>query len=105
MSNTKRRLFTAALALAGLAWFKLHSASHDDAAAKHAALSPTAVSASARVARDGPPAITRQLGRIALTPCTLAPDFGVQTVEAQLSSSFFLDRRPNPGPWSCYCIV
>ena len=97
MSNTKRRLFTAALALAGLAWFKLHSASHDDAAAKHAALSPTAVSASARVARDGPPAITRQLGRIALTPCTLAPDFGVQTVEAQCGSLEVPENRAAPG--------
>ena len=97
MSNTKRRLFTAALALAGLAWFKLHSASHDDAAAKHAALSPTAVSASVRVARDGPPAITRQLGRIALTPCTLAPDFGVQTVEAQCGSLEVPENRAAPG--------
>jgi len=95
MSNTKRRVLTAALALAALAWFKLHRPSQDDAAATHSA--PTAAAASAAATPAGPPAITRQLGRIALTPCTLAPDFGVQTVEAQCGSLEVPENRAAPG--------
>jgi pimeloyl-ACP methyl ester carboxylesterase len=38
--------------------------------------------ADARAERAAP-AITRRLGKIAFTPCTLAPAFGTQTVEAQ----------------------
>ena len=95
MSNTKRRVLTAALALAALAWFKLHRPTQDDAAANRP--TPIAAAASAATTPAGPPAITRQLGRIALTPCTLAPDFGVQTVEAQCGSLEVPENRAAPG--------
>jgi pimeloyl-ACP methyl ester carboxylesterase len=99
MSNTQRRLIVAALALAGLAWFKLHRAPHaevDAAAAAGPTPMPAGAAADARLP-PAPAAITRRLGKIAFTPCTLAPAFGVQTVEAQCGSLEVPENRAAPG--------
>ena len=50
----------------------------------------------ASVAADSTPANTRLLGQLAFTPCTLAPDFGTQTVEAQCSSLQVPENRAAP---------
>ncbi|HTM69635.1 MAG TPA: hypothetical protein VL118_01990, partial [Luteimonas sp.] len=42
--------------------------------------------AKAMAAADAPPAQPRMYGRIAFTPCTLAPQFGPASVEAQCGS-------------------
>lgn len=43
------------------------------------------------------PAITRHLGQLVFSPCTLAPDFGTQSVEAQCASLPVLENRAAPG--------
>jgi pimeloyl-ACP methyl ester carboxylesterase len=48
-------------------------------------------------AGNAPQAITRRLGRLAFSPCTLAPDFGVQTVEAQCTTLSVPENRAAPG--------
>ena len=70
-----RRWIVLVLALAVVGWFKLHPASHD---------APTSA-ADARTAATAPP-VTRKLGTLAFTPCTLAPAFGTQSIEAQCST-------------------
>jgi len=42
------------------------------------------------------PAVTRRLGALAFTPCTLAPELGTQTVEAQCSSLQVPENRAAP---------
>ena len=42
------------------------------------------------------PAVLRRLGQLAFTPCTLAPESGVQTVEAQCSSLVVPENRALP---------
>ena len=42
------------------------------------------------------PAVTRHLGKLAFTPCTLAPDFATQTVEAQCAKLPVLENRAAP---------
>ncbi len=101
MSNTQRRLIVAALALAALAWFKLPHPFGKDAAAIPAAQQAPSAGAGASTrpsvgvgkARD---AITRQVGKIGFTPCTLAPAFGTQSVEALCGSYEVLENRAAP---------
>ncbi len=93
MSNTQRRLIVAALALAALAWFKLpHHRPGADAA--------SATSAQAAVGADpaapAPAAITRRVGKIGFTPCTLAPEFGTQSVEALCGGLDVPENRAAP---------
>src|SRR5690606_40488609 len=74
----KTRFILALVVLAGLLghrYWRDHRA--PAAAAKPAASSP---------ADDVPPAQPRMYGRIAFTPCTLAPQFGTASVEAQCGS-------------------
>ncbi len=43
------------------------------------------------------PVVVRRLGQLAFSPCTLAPEFGTQTVEAQCSSLAVPENRALPG--------
>ncbi|CAN5167003.1 alpha/beta hydrolase [soil metagenome] len=96
MSNTQRRLIVAALALAALAWFKLAPHRSGDDAKPTASATPSAQSADADPTTAAPDAITRQVGKIGFTPCTLAPAFGTQSVEALCGSFEVLENRAAP---------
>ena len=45
---------------------------------------------------NAPEAITRTFGRLAFTPCTLAMEFGTQTVEAQCTTMKVPEDRARP---------
>ena len=70
-----RRWILPVLALAVFGWIKLQGQRPVTAASQAAAGSS-----------ESAPTVTRRLGQLAFTPCTLAPDFGTQTAEAQCSS-------------------
>ena len=82
-----RRWILPVLALAVFGWIKLHPQRPP---------APAAQPASATAAADSTPAITRRLGQLAFTPCTLASGFGTQTVEAQCSSLQVQENRAAP---------
>jgi len=95
MSRKVRTILTLVI-LAGLFgyryWRDHHAPAEDVAAAASTADAPAAAGAGAakpaKAARaaDAPPAKPRMYGRIAFTPCTLAPQFGPSAVEAQCGS-------------------
>ncbi len=97
MSNTQRRLIVAALALAALAWFKLAPHRPGADAKPTATTAPSAQSADADPTTAAPDAITRRVGKIGFTPCTLAPAFGTQSVEALCGGFDVLENRAAPG--------
>src|SRR6476620_5636949 len=75
MSRNLRLLFAIVLIVGAFAfrYFREHrAAAHDSATASHGVASA--------------PVPKRMLGRIAFTPCTLAPQFGATSVEAQCTS-------------------
>ena len=82
-----RRWILPVLALAVFGWIKFHP---------QRLPAPAAQPASATAAADSTPAITRRLGRLAFTPCTLASGFGTQTVEAQCGSLQVQENRAAP---------
>ena len=47
-------------------------------------------------AGHAPQAITRTFGKLAFTPCTLAPEFGTQSTEAQCTTMKVPEDRANP---------
>ena len=96
MSNTQRRLIVAALALAALAWFKLPHHRADADAAPTAAAQAALQAAPADPATPAPAAITRRVGKIGFTPCTLAPEFGTQSVEALCGGFDVPENRATP---------
>jgi pimeloyl-ACP methyl ester carboxylesterase len=86
---------TLLLAAFGYRYFRAHLAPPAPTAGP-AVSAAEAERAEAR-AETAPPAITRTVGRIAFTPCTLAPDFGTQTVEAQCGTLEVPEDRAAPG--------
>jgi pimeloyl-ACP methyl ester carboxylesterase len=85
--SRKARFILAIAVLAGLFGYRYwrdHQAPATDAKAQ-AVAGGVAKPAKARAA-DAPPAQPRMYGRIAFTPCTLAPQFGPMSVEAQCGS-------------------
>ena len=86
-----RRWIFLVLALAVLGWMKLHPTGQGvDRAGKIAAeAAPTAA---------GPvqPPVTRRLGQLDFTPCTLALELGTQTVEAQCTRLMVPENRGAP---------
>ena len=96
--NRKTRIILAAvvlLALFGYRTFIERSKTSPPTAA--IAASPAASARNEALAAQARPAITRRLGALAFTPCTLAPEFGVQTVDAQCSSLEVPENRAEPG--------
>ena len=85
MSRKARTLLTLAI-LAGLFgyryWRDHHAPAADAQSASAIADAGTAAQPATKPA-DAPPAQPRMYGRIAFTPCTLAPQFGPMSVEAQ----------------------
>jgi len=71
ITRTQRTIVAAALALALIGYRQLHGDGDRDPASRPASHGATA------------PAPARMLGRIAFHPCTLAPQFGQMSVEAQ----------------------
>ena len=69
-----RRWIVLVLALAVVGWIKLHPSARDVPAAD------------AKAAAVSSPPVARKLGTLAFTPCTLAPAFGTQSIEAQCST-------------------
>ena len=97
--SRKTRFILALVVLAGLFgyryWRDHHAATNDasQAAAATTAATPANAAGSDASAKsapepatDAPPAKPRMYGRIAFTPCTLAPQFGPASVEAQCGS-------------------
>ena len=80
-----RRWIFPVLALAVFGWIKLHGQRPVTPASQAAAASS-----------ESAPTVTRRLGQLAFTPCTLAPDFGTQTAEAQCSSLQVPENRAAP---------
>ncbi|MFO1473006.1 MAG: hypothetical protein U1F20_00055 [Lysobacterales bacterium] len=84
-----RNLFRIGVAVAALGWFgwSWYRAHHPgDAPAKP----------SATRAADAPPAKPRMYGRIAFHPCTLAPQYGAMSVEAQCGTLSVPEDRAKP---------
>jgi pimeloyl-ACP methyl ester carboxylesterase len=81
MLNRSRRIALAMVALLAVLGWRWYSD-------KHPAAPDSAATAKAAV---------RKFGTLAFTPCTLAPELGVQTVEAQCSSLEVLENRAAPG--------
>jgi pimeloyl-ACP methyl ester carboxylesterase len=88
--SRKTRYILAVVVLAGLFgyryWRDHHAPAADTSPQSQAAVAGTAKPADAKRAADAPPAKPRMYGRIAFTPCTLAPQFGLASVAAQCGS-------------------
>ena len=103
MSRKVRTLLTLAIlaGLFGYRYWRDHHAPADAAAAASAAGATAAAADSAAPAKparaaDAPPAQPRMYGRIAFTPCTLAPQFGQMSVEAQCGSYEVAENPAQP---------
>jgi len=105
--NRRIRFVLVLMLLIGFLGYRQFARTHEHAATADAATAsqvapaiagdatPTAA-ANAADAANAPAAITRRLGSIAFTPCTLAPDFGVQTIEAQCGKLEVPENRAAP---------
>jgi len=82
--NRKTRLIVAVALLLALFGYRQYK-DREQAAAKTAPTTPAAQAKADVAAGTAAPAITRRLGTLAFTPCTLAPDFGTSSVEALCS--------------------
>lgn len=68
----------------------------EPAPATAVATSPADAARNEALAKNAAPAITRRLGRLAFTPCTLAPEFGTQSVDAHCSRLEVPENRALP---------
>lgn len=98
MNRKIRYILAAAILLALLGYQYLQKADDQPAAPAPAAAADSQPTANPSIgaAANAPQAITRRLGSLAFTPCTLAPDFGVQTVEAQCTTLKVPENRADP---------
>ena len=81
MNRSRRTALMVVALLAVLGW-RWYSGQHRQPAGNAAATAP---------------AVLRKFGQLTFVPCTLAPEFGVQTVEAQCSSLDVPENRATPG--------
>jgi pimeloyl-ACP methyl ester carboxylesterase len=98
MNRTTRFILAAVLALAFLGYRYFEGRKPDATApapASKAQSQPTANPAIG-AAGNAPAAITRRLGRLAFTPCTLAQEFGTAALEAQCSTLKVPENRAAP---------
>ncbi len=86
MISKYRRWIVLILALAVVGWIRLHP----QKPSTHA-LSSTDAAATAQV-----PAVARRLGTLAFTPCSLAPEFGIQSIEAQCATLLVPEDHAKP---------
>lgn len=94
--NRKTR-FTLAVALVlGILGVRYFTDRAREAPPAPAATSPAAAARNEALAAQARPAITRRLGALAFTPCTLAPDFGTQSVDAHCSTLEVPENRALP---------
>lgn len=95
--NRKTRFILAAAALLALLGYR-HFAERGKPEPTPAAVatSPAAAARNEALAASARPAITRRLGSLAFSPCTLAPEFGIQTVDAQCSTLQVPENRAAP---------
>jgi pimeloyl-ACP methyl ester carboxylesterase len=97
MNRKIRFALAAVLALAFLGYRHFAPSKEAGASAPAAAADskPTADPA-VGAAGNAPKAITRTFGKLAFSPCTLAPEFGTQTVEAQCTTMKVPEDRARP---------
>lgn len=95
--NPRTRIALVAIALLGLLGYR-HFAGRqaEDKAAIASAADASVAGSAAKPGKAAPPAPRRRLGKLAFTPCTLATDFGTQTVEAQCTRMDVLENRALP---------
>ena len=84
-----RRWILVVVALAVIGWVKFHPQREVES-------TPDALAAVPGIAAKAAPTLTRSLGTLAFAPCTLAPDFATQIVEAQCSSLQVPEDRARP---------
>jgi pimeloyl-ACP methyl ester carboxylesterase len=94
--NRNIRFAIAALVLLALLGYKHFVKPKSEAAPASAAASQATANPAVGAAGNAPQAITRTFGRLAFTPCTLAPEFGTQTVEAQCTTMKVPEDRARP---------
>ena len=94
--NRKTRFILAVVALLAILGYKHFFQRKPEAAAPAVPADAATTARNEKLAASAAPAITRRLGTLAFTPCTLAPDFGVQTVDAQCSSLEVPENRAAP---------
>jgi pimeloyl-ACP methyl ester carboxylesterase len=97
MNRNIRFALAAVLALAFIGYRHFVQKKEDAAPvpATAAASKPTADPA-VGAAGNAPKAITRTFGRLSFTPCTLAPEYGTQSTEAQCTTLKVPEDRANP---------
>jgi pimeloyl-ACP methyl ester carboxylesterase len=89
-----RNIFRIGLVVAALGWFGwnwYHAHRASDAPDKPVTTKPVATKAA-----DAPPAKARMYGAIAFHPCTLAPQYGAMSVEAQCGTLSVPEDRAQP---------
>ena len=97
MNRNLRFALAAILLLAFLGYRQFHKPEQKAApAAASAADSKPTANPAVGAAGNAPAAITRRYGELAFTPCTLAPEFGTQTVEAQCTTMKVPENRAAP---------
>jgi pimeloyl-ACP methyl ester carboxylesterase len=95
--NRKTRFILAAVVLLALLGYRQFTERKQAAAPTAAvAASPAAAARNEALAANAKPAITRRLGTLSFTPCTLAPTFGTQSVDAHCSSLEVPENRALP---------
>nr|WP_298133699.1 alpha/beta hydrolase [uncultured Pseudoxanthomonas sp.] len=94
--NRKTR-FTLAVALVlGILGVRYFTDRAKEPAPAAAAPSAAVAARNEALAEQAAPAVTRRLGSLAFTPCTLAPEFGMQSVNAQCSTLEVPENRALP---------
>jgi pimeloyl-ACP methyl ester carboxylesterase len=99
LERRTRSIVIAALALAVIGYTQFKARHHDSTAA-----SATATAADSRPTTDpsvgaagnAPVAITRTFGKLKFSPCTLAPEIGTQSEDAQCTTLKVPEDRANP---------
>jgi len=91
-------IFAVAMAIIGYTQFRArhHETTTAASATASAADSKPTADPSVGAAGNAPVAITRSFGRLKFSPCTLAPEIGTQTTEAQCTTMKVPEDRANP---------
>jgi len=98
MNRKIRFILAAVLALAFIGYRQFEGRKAPAAAPAPASKADSQPTANPAIGAAGnaPAAITRRLGRLAFTPCTLAPEFGTTSVEAQCTKLKVPESRAAP---------
>jgi hypothetical protein len=98
MNRNIRFILAAVLALAFIGWRHFEGRKEEKTAPAPASKADSQPTANPAIGAAGnaPAAITRRLGRLAFTPCTLAQEFGTQSLEAQCTTLKVPENRAAP---------